>query len=256
MQYTIVFLAAIAAAQDATGTASSFMGMTAASATGSAVGPATSALTATASLTAITGSGMSAFSTITSGASGIFATATSSGSIIATITSALETAATSSPTTSDPFFSPVSSGGPTLAEVLGDAEDLSTFSELLSSLEFAELADRLAITSDITILAPTNAAIAQFLQTADGERFQTDSTFAEAVLRYHILNGTMPISNVDSDETSPTVVNTALSTFNITTVTGGQSVLLKVDDDKDDATYVSGFGQQSAVVGEVSFQKS
>lgn len=255
MQYTIFFLAAIAAAQDATRTVSSFTGMTASAiaspATGSATGSATSGFTETASFTAITGSVMSAFSTISSGVPGIVATATSSQAMF-TATSALGTTASSSPTTSDPFFSPIPSGVPTLADVLGNAEDLSTFNELLSSPDFAELAERLAITSDITILAPTNAAIAQFLQTADGERFQTDPTFAEAVLRYHILNGTMPISTIDSDEAGPTVVNTALSTFNITTVTGGQLVLLKVDDDGDDATYISGFGQQSVVVGEVS----
>ena len=90
---------------------------------------------------------------------------------------------------------------------------VSLFPSLLSSLSMA---------TNITILAPSNDAFAAFLNSSAGMAIGlNDTTAIEAILSYHVLNGTYPASSIMS---TPAFIPTMLNNPAYSNVTGGQVV--------------------------------
>ena len=90
---------------------------------------------------------------------------------------------------------------------------VSLFPSLLSSLSMA---------TNITILAPSNDAFAAFLNSSAGMAVGlNDTTAIEAILSYHVLNGTYPASSIMS---TPAFIPTMLNNPAYSNVTGGQVV--------------------------------
>jgi uncharacterized surface protein with fasciclin (FAS1) repeats len=83
--------------------------------------------------------------------------------------------------------------------------------------------------SNITILAPNNDALADFISNST-EAIAADPGLVTAVLNYHILNGTFYESNLTSSSTAQ-FVPTLLTNETYTRVTGGQRVEVISSDD-------------------------
>lgn len=80
----------------------------------------------------------------------------------------------------------------------------------------------LAMAQNITVLAPSDQAFAKFLNSSAGSAVKANDTAAiQAILSYHILNGSYQASMFTSNAT---FVPTSLSNMAYTNVTGGQRV--------------------------------
>jgi uncharacterized surface protein with fasciclin (FAS1) repeats len=75
--------------------------------------------------------------------------------------------------------------------------------------------------SNITILAPNNAALAKFLNSSATAAAASMPDVVTALLMYHILNGTYPAAAFTS---SPQFLLSLLTNMSYTSVTGGQRV--------------------------------
>ncbi|KAL5323080.1 hypothetical protein ACEPPN_007608 [Leptodophora sp. 'Broadleaf-Isolate-01'] len=96
---------------------------------------------------------------------------------------------------------------------------LSSLTSLLSAN--SELVSALSEAQNITILAPSNDALAAYLNSTAGAAAATDAGAVAALLTYHVLNGTYPASAfTNSSQFLPTL----LSNSSYTNVTGGQVV--------------------------------
>ncbi|KAF1365331.1 Fasciclin-domain-containing protein [Lizonia empirigonia] len=113
---------------------------------------------------------------------------------------------------------------PTLAQALNSSTDLSSLAGLLAAPGLASLVEALGSVQNITILAPSNAAF-----TAAGNEtlgaLTADEGLLTALLRYHVLNGTVPASAITNQSQ---FVPTLLTNPMYTNVTGGQVVNAKV----------------------------
>lgn len=77
---------------------------------------------------------------------------------------------------------------PSIVEVASSSDSLSTLLSVVQEDRFSDLLQRL--TGGIyTLLAPTNDAFAAFLETENGQRFQTDDQYAANLLSYHVILG-------------------------------------------------------------------
>ncbi|MCJ1359902.1 MAG: hypothetical protein MMC33_009905 [Icmadophila ericetorum] len=95
-----------------------------------------------------------------------------------------------------------------------------TLSNLTSFVSlFPSLLSELASASNITILAPSNEAFSKFLNTTTISL--NDTAAIQAILEYHVLNGTVYASEITS---TPAFVHSLLSNTSYTNVTGGQVV--------------------------------
>ncbi|KAG4434553.1 hypothetical protein IFR05_009969 [Cadophora sp. M221] len=96
---------------------------------------------------------------------------------------------------------------------------LSSLTSLLTANP--DLVGALSQAQNITILAPSNDALAAFLNSTAGAAAATDAGAVAALLTYHVLNGTYPASAfTNSSQFLPTL----LSNSSYTNVTGGQVV--------------------------------
>lgn len=109
--------------------------------------------------------------------------------------------------------------GQSLTQVLNNTPDLSNFTNYLS---LTNLENRLDGLSNITILAPTNAAFSEFLNSSEGSVLtstdQASMQKAMALLNYHVLNGTY------SDFNDNEIIHTMLTAPEFANVTGGQVI--------------------------------
>ena len=96
-------------------------------------------------------------------------------------------------------------------------------SELTSYVRlFPAALQQLVSQSNITILAPSNAAFNKFLNSSSGSLVKNNNTAAiEAFLNYNVINGTHYASAING---TPTFLPTTLNNPAFTNVTGGQVV--------------------------------
>ncbi|KKY21267.1 putative beta-ig-h3 fasciclin [Diplodia seriata] len=105
--------------------------------------------------------------------------------------------------------------------------------EVLSSLSGA---------NNITILAPSNDAFNQLMNTSLGTALTQDPGLIQAVLTYHVLNGTYNSSQITEDSQ---FVPTLLTDPAYANVTGGQRV--EVEEEDDNVVFYSGLLQNATV---------
>merc|ERR1712036_193451 len=107
-----------------------------------------------------------------------------------------------------------------LTDVLAANNDtLSSLTSLISA--DPALLEALGGASNITILAPSNDALATFLNSTAGAAAATDPAAVAALLTYHVLNGTYPASAFTN---TSQFIPTLLSNSSYSNVTGGQVV--------------------------------
>ena len=106
-----------------------------------------------------------------------------------------------------------------LTSVLSGNSDLSTLTSALE--QFPSLVSALGNATNITILAPNNAAFTALFATPAGQQAQSDPGLLQAVLEYHVINGSYPASSIPS---TGAFVPTLLTNTSYTNVTGGQVV--------------------------------
>lgn len=107
-----------------------------------------------------------------------------------------------------------------LTDVISQTPDLSTLGSLVG--QYPTIASTLANATNITVLAPTNAAFSSFLaQPGVNASITADPGLVIAVLSYHVLQGTIPSSAITE---TPVFAKTLLSNTSYTNVTGGQVV--------------------------------
>ncbi|KAM3421430.1 hypothetical protein BST61_g1824 [Cercospora zeina] len=131
-------------------------------------------------------------------------------------------------------------------EVLSSQPQLSS---LLAALqEFPDLVEAVSQTSNITVLAPVNFALAAFLETEEGARFSADPEYARALLSYHVLQGSYSSSyfeGIESTTRGAQFFPTLLQPGPYCNVTGGQTVegapgTFRIEDTTN-VTFFSGF---------------
>ncbi|KAI1259983.1 fasciclin domain-containing protein [Xylariaceae sp. FL1019] len=127
-----------------------------------------------------------------------------------------------------------------LTDALGSQDSLSTLASLLSNSSLAQSLDSL---SNVTILAPNNDALSAVLNSGDAGNSLSAPGYIDALLSYHILNGTYYASNITN---SSTFVPTYLTNTTYTNLTAGQVVeAARVN---DNVTFFSALKLNSSVV--------
>jgi len=107
-----------------------------------------------------------------------------------------------------------------LNAVLSGNKNLSSLASLIQSQPAIQSA--LASASNITVLAPDNNAISKFLNASGGQAAVVANTgLVQALLQYHVLNGTWPAASFGSN---PLFIPSLLTNGSYTNVTGGQRV--------------------------------
>lgn len=124
-----------------------------------------------------------------------------------------------------------------LEDVLGGQDSLSTLVGLLRTR--SRLNDVLSNASNITILAPNNAALRTLLR---NNELVSDPGLVEALLSYHVLNGTYYASNFSD---TPTFATSLLRNAKYANVTGGQA--LEGVTNNDTVSFYSGLRSESNV---------
>ena len=134
-----------------------------------------------------------------------------------------------------------SASAQSLQSVLGNTTNLSNlttyvglFPQILSTLQSAQ---------NITILAPSNAAFAKFMNSSAGAALSGNNSAAiQALLMYHVLNGTHNASSITGNAT---FLPTMLSDMAYANVTGGQRV--EAITEGKNVTFFSGLLQNATV---------
>merc|ERR1711977_641037 len=131
------------------------------------------------------------------------------------------------------------SGG--LVQALSNVTELSNLTSYLNL--FPDFVQQLSQLSNVTLLAPSNDAFAEFLNSSAGSALaNNDEALIQSILSYHVLNGTYESFN-DTE-----FIPTALQPTQYTNVTGGQVV--QAVGDGETVTFYSGFLSASNVTGE------
>ena len=133
--------------------------------------------------------------------------------------------------------------GKSLTDLLGSTSSLSSQAAILKA--YPSIASSLASASNVTLLAPNNAAIAALQKS--GALNNATTAQIEALLNYHVLDGVIPASDFTA---TPVFAPTALTEMAYTTVTGGQVVEAALVD--GDVIITSGLKAESKVVTAVS----
>jgi uncharacterized surface protein with fasciclin (FAS1) repeats len=103
----------------------------------------------------------------------------------------------------------------------------------------------------VTILAPNNAAVDALVNNPDVGNLLSQPGYLEALLSYHVLNGTYFASNFSN---TPQFIPTLLTNQTFTNVTGGQRV--EAVTNNDNVTFYSALKQNVTVENAVcSLQK-
>lgn len=98
----------------------------------------------------------------------------------------------------------------------------SNLTSLTSYLNLLGIESQLANMKNVTLLAPSNQAFATFMNSSMAASLKANDTAAiQALLMYHVLNGTY---NSSAIKTMPTFIPTMLSNKAYSNVTGGQRV--------------------------------
>ncbi|KAL8947324.1 MAG: hypothetical protein Q9222_006380 [Ikaeria aurantiellina] len=128
-----------------------------------------------------------------------------------------------------------------LTDLLGATDSLSTLTSTVMGVP--GLAESLSSASNITILAPSNDAFEKFLATPAAAAVAANDTAAiQALLSYHVLNGTYPASAVME---TPAFIPTMLNNSAFANVTGGQVVEAVMQE--DNVLFYSGLLSNSSV---------
>jgi uncharacterized surface protein with fasciclin (FAS1) repeats len=106
-----------------------------------------------------------------------------------------------------------------LAGVLSGNTDLSQLNAFLGA--YPGLVSSLSTATNITLLAPSNAALGALLNSTAGKALATDSGAVQALLMYHVLQGIVPASAITN---MSAFVPTLLDNTTYSNVTGGQRV--------------------------------
>lgn len=107
-----------------------------------------------------------------------------------------------------------------LAAALASSSQLSNLTRVLSS--FPEFTAGLANATNVTILAPSNAAFDKLANSSILSAISSnDSSTLEALINYHVLNGTYNSSQIMQ---SPSFISTHLTNMMYANITGGQRV--------------------------------
>ena len=98
-----------------------------------------------------------------------------------------------------------------------DLSNLTTYLQLLPGVM-----SMLSSAQNITVLAPSNAAFAAYMNSSAGMAIKANDSMAiQSLLTYHVLNGTYPAASIKN---MPAFVPTMLNNPMYTNVTGGQVV--------------------------------
>ena len=135
-----------------------------------------------------------------------------------------------------------------LTAALAGVPELSNLTSTLGLFE--DLVAAVASAPNLTLLAPSNKAFEDFLA-SDQAAALNDTDLVQAVLSYHVLNGTYPSSAVTD---KPAFIPTLLTNETYSNVTGGQVVQVVKKDDK--VVIFSGLGANSTVTQAVSPSQS
>ncbi|KAF2453754.1 FAS1 domain-containing protein [Lineolata rhizophorae] len=106
-----------------------------------------------------------------------------------------------------------------LTATIMSTDSLSQLQEYLSM--FPDLLSALGDMSNITVLAPSNDAFEAFLNTSVGGSLAERPGSIEALLQYHVLNGSYPASSITN---TSSFIPTMLTNESYTNVTRGQTV--------------------------------
>ncbi|KAE9961380.1 hypothetical protein BLS_002262 [Venturia inaequalis] len=138
-----------------------------------------------------------------------------------------------------------SAQGQGLAAVLAANQETAQLAGLVGTLP--DVAGQLSSLQNITLLAPSNAALATLLNSSAGAGLASNPGLLQAVLTYHVLSGTYAASAIP---TSPAFVPSALVDPKYANVSGGQRVEAFRSGDK--VTFISGLLANSTVTQAVS----
>merc|ERR1712072_873028 len=132
-----------------------------------------------------------------------------------------------------------SSGMMNLTALLSSTDSLSSLNDLVGN--YPDFAAALASREDATILAPSNDAL-ETLMNSDAASMLDNDEFVQALLNYHVINGTVYASNITQ---TPIFAPTYLNSSMYSNVTGGQVVEARRED--GEVQFVSGLKQVSTV---------
>merc|ERR1712070_1019939 len=132
-----------------------------------------------------------------------------------------------------------SSGMMNLTALLSSTDSLSSLNDLVGN--YPDFAAALASREDVTILAPSNDAL-ETLMNSDAASMLDNDQFVQALLNYHVINGTVYASNITQ---TPIFAPTYLNNSMYSNVTGGQVVEARRED--GEVQFVSGLKQVSTV---------
>lgn len=128
-----------------------------------------------------------------------------------------------------------------LNATLSSNNQTSALAQLLAG--YPDLTRGLASARNVTLLAPSNDAISALLNSSMGKMLTSDPGLAQAVLQYHVLNGTYYASNVTN---TSTFIPTMLNNMTYANVTGGQRVnAVRLG---DNVTFFSGLNMNTTVM--------
>jgi uncharacterized surface protein with fasciclin (FAS1) repeats len=134
--------------------------------------------------------------------------------------------------------------GQDLTTALGSLPQLSNLTTYLSA--FPDFVGQLSQLTNITLLAPNNAAFTELMNSSAGAALTDgDTSLIQALFSYHVLNGSF------STFGNTTFVPTALQPPQYTNVTGGQRV--EAMNASDSVTFFSGLLQNSTVTNSTNF---
>lgn len=129
----------------------------------------------------------------------------------------------------------------TLTDVISRNPNLSTLGQLVA--QYPSIASVLSNATNVTILAPTNAAFTSFLnQPGMNQSISADPNLVQAVLSYHVLQGVFRSTSITS---TPAFARTLLMAGYYANVTGGQVV--QAVNSGGTVTFTSGLLRQSRV---------
>jgi len=128
-----------------------------------------------------------------------------------------------------------------LTAALASNGDLSQLAALIGGQQ--SLLQSLGSASNITLLAPNNAALGTFLNSTQGKSLASNQGAIAALLSYHVLNGTYFASQIQN---TSAFIPTLLTNATYANVTGGQRVQALLA--HNNVTLISGLEQNSTVV--------
>lgn len=135
-----------------------------------------------------------------------------------------------------------------LTAALSATPDLSQLTATLGLFE--DLVGVLAATPNLTLLAPSNMAFEELMNSSMASALN-DTDMVQAILQYHVLQGTYYAANVTE---MPMFIPTSQMNMSYSNVTGGQVVVAVMM--MDSVMFMSGLMMNSTVTTAVSFYRT